>query len=181
MMIKNINRSAGFDFENIYRDMVKKYDNAIFVEVGCFEGGSTVYMAELIKRSGKNIKFYAVDLFEKYKPTNGQVRPSYKKFKLNTLKFAEYIKVLKMDSLMASKRFADKTIDFVFLDADHAYKSVKNDIKYWMPKVKDSGTLAGHDYAESKFFPGVYFPGVSKAVNIAGFDFYVDKSSWIKK
>jgi predicted O-methyltransferase YrrM len=176
-----INRSAGFDFENIYREMVKKSDNAIFVEVGCFEGGSTVYMAELIKKSGKNIKFYAVDLFEEYKPTNGQVRPSYKKFKRNTSRFAKYITVLKMDSLVASKQFADGSLDFVFLDADHTYKSVNSDIKCWLPKVKDSGTLAGHDYAESVFFPGVYFAGVSKAVNEAGFDFYVDKSSWIKK
>jgi len=174
-----INRSAGFDFENIYRDMVKKYDNATFVEVGCFEGGSTVYMAELIKRSGKNIKFYAVDLFEKYKPTNGQVSPSYKKFKKNTSQFAKYITVLKMDSLDASKLFADKSLDFVFLDADHTYKSVKRDIKCWLPKVK--GTFAGHDYAESTIFKGVYFEGVSRAVNKAGFDFYIDKSSWIKK
>jgi cephalosporin hydroxylase len=176
-----VNRNAGFDYENIYTEMVKKYDNATFVEVGCFEGGSTVYMAELIKRSGKNIKFYAVDLFEKYKPVNGQVAPSYKKFKKNTLQYKEYITVLKIDSLEASKLFGDKTIDFVFLDADHTYKRVKSDIKCWLPKVKDSGTLAGHDYAESKYFPGVYFPGVSKAVKEAGFDFRVDKCSWIKK
>ena len=176
-----INRSAGFDFENIYTEMVGKYNNATFVEVGCFEGGSTVYMAELIKKSGKNIKFYAVDLFENYRPTNGQVSPSYKKFKQNTLRFAKYITVLKMDSVVASRQFADKSIDFVFLDADHTYKKVKRDIECWMPKVKDSGTLAGHDYTESSFFPGVYFPGVSRAVKGAGFDFNVDKSSWIKK
>jgi len=171
-----INRSAGFDFDNIYEQAVKKYDNAIFVEIGCFEGGSTIFMADLIKASRKNIRFYAVDLFEGYKPTNKQVAPSYDKFMNNIIPYKDYITVLKMDSCDASALFADSSCDFIFIDADHTYESVKRDIQCWLPKLKTTGLFAGHDYAH----PDCAFPGVVKAVNEAGFKFYVDKSSWVK-
>ena len=37
-------------------------------------------------------------------------------------------------------------VDFVFIDGNHTYKYVKDDIlKYW-PKVKTGGFLGGHDY-----------------------------------
>lgn len=42
--------------------------------------------------------------------------------------------------------FPDKYFDFVYIDADHSYQSVKNDILAWSSKVKDGGILAGHDY-----------------------------------
>lgn len=48
-------------------------------------------------------------------------------------------------------------VDFVFIDADHEYESVKFDIdKFWIV-VKDGGVLCGHDYN--------IFEGVNKAVD----------------
>lgn len=37
-------------------------------------------------------------------------------------------------------------MDFVFIDAAHDYESVKKDINAWLPKVKENGIIAGHDY-----------------------------------
>lgn len=37
--------------------------------------------------------------------------------------------------------------DFVFIDADHYYESVKADVEAWWPKIRSGGILAGHDYA----------------------------------
>jgi len=45
----------------------------------------------------------------------------------------------------AHKRVEDESIDFVFIDASHDYDSVYEDIKYWAPKVKKGGIVAGHD------------------------------------
>jgi hypothetical protein len=39
-------------------------------------------------------------------------------------------------------------LDFVYLDADHLYQSVMNDIINWYPKVKIGGLMCGHDYAQ---------------------------------
>jgi predicted O-methyltransferase YrrM len=50
------------------------------------------------------------------------------------------------------------TFDFVFVDADHSYASVKDDIARWWPKVKPGGWLMGDDHYWQRF------PGVCRAV-----------------
>lgn len=42
--------------------------------------------------------------------------------------------------------FEDESLDFVYIDANHAYNFVKQDIDLWWPKVKYKGWLCGHDY-----------------------------------
>lgn len=53
-----------------------------------------------------------------------------------------------------------RKVDMIFLDADHDYESVRDDIKAWAPHVKSGGILCGHDY-------GPTFPGVQDAVHEA--------------
>lgn len=38
------------------------------------------------------------------------------------------------------------SLDFVFLDADHSYEAVAEDIECWWPKVRRGGWLCGHDW-----------------------------------
>lgn len=52
----------------------------------------------------------------------------------------------------------NRSQDIIFIDAAHDYDSVLNDIKVWLPKVKNGGILAGHDYQPS-------FPSVIRAVD----------------
>jgi len=42
--------------------------------------------------------------------------------------------------------FDDESLDFIYIDANHAYDYVKNDMEMWYPKLKKSGIFAGHDY-----------------------------------
>jgi len=63
----------------------------------------------------------------------------------------------KMDSIDASKLVEDKSLDMVFLDADHSKAGVKEDIHYWRPKVIPGGWIGGHDYGDERF-------GVTEAV-----------------
>ena len=56
--------------------------------------------------------------------------------------------VIRDYSINAVKRFEDNSLDFVYLDARHAYEYVKEDIQLWLPKVKPGGILAGHDYVD---------------------------------
>lgn len=44
-----------------------------------------------------------------------------------------------------AKDFTDKSFDLVYIDADHSYQNVSNDITAWLPKVKPNGVLCGHD------------------------------------
>ncbi len=42
--------------------------------------------------------------------------------------------------------FQDESLDFVYIDANHAYDFVVEDINLWFPKVKKGGLVMGHDY-----------------------------------
>jgi len=50
----------------------------------------------------------------------------------------------------AVKRFKDNTLDFVYIDANHEFESVIEDMEIWFPKLKLGGILSGHDYVERK-------------------------------
>ena len=75
-------------------------------------------------------------------------------------------------SYNVADRLSDKSMDLIFIDADHSYDSVKKDILAYSPKLKDHGILAGHD---------IDYPGVNKAVQelIKEFDIGPD-NVWVK-
>lgn len=60
---------------------------------------------------------------------------------------------LRMTSSNAAKLLFDKGVqaDTVFIDAGHTYKEVVEDIKVWLPLVKEGGMLCGHDYIQVDF------------------------------
>jgi hypothetical protein len=54
--------------------------------------------------------------------------------------------IYRQTSLNAAKAFEPESLDFVYLDANHSYEAVRDDINAWWPKVKPGGMLAGDDY-----------------------------------
>lgn len=136
------------------------------VEIGVWFGRSTIYLANRIKESGKDIAFYAVDNFKgsaEHQETVAELKAQgttvYKEY-INNLKLCEvqhYVTTLPKSSATASKQFEDGSLDVVFIDGSHEYAHVKQDIKLWLPKVKPGGLIAGDDYGS--------WPGVTKAVD----------------
>jgi len=68
----------------------------------------------------------------------------------NVAKFGKRAKILRMTSLEAAPKFEDGTLDFVFIDGDHSYKGVHDDIEAWWPKLVNGGLLSGHDYRDER-------------------------------
>ena len=62
-----------------------------------------------------------------------------------------------------------RTIDFVYLDARHDYRSVVEDVCAWFPLVTPGGILAGHDYVRSRYLHKTLFT-VRQAVDKFAFD-----------
>ena len=58
-------------------------------------------------------------------------------------------------------------LDFVYLDGDHSYPTVRKEIELYFPKIKQGGILGGHDYLSC--------PGVKKAVD----EFFVEQNSGV--
>jgi hypothetical protein len=65
-------------------------------------------------------------------------------------------------SLVAAQRFRDESLDFVYLDANHAESAVTADLIAWYPKVRAGGLIAGHDYLDGDLPQGQF--GVKSAV-----------------
>jgi len=65
----------------------------------------------------------------------------------NVAPFAGRVEIVRDFSVPAAARFADGAFDWVYLDADHRYEAVRDDIAAWWPKVREKGgVLAGHDF-----------------------------------
>ncbi len=63
-------------------------------------------------------------------------------------RFGDRSKILRMTSEEASHEIPDGSLDFAYLDAQHHYEAVKEDIGFWLPKIKPGGLLGGHDYLD---------------------------------
>jgi hypothetical protein len=50
-------------------------------------------------------------------------------------------------SIAAADRFKWGELDFVYIDANHEYEHVLEDVRAWAPKVRAGGIVSGHDYA----------------------------------
>ena len=61
--------------------------------------------------------------------------------------YADRAQVLRMSTVEAAQLFQDNSLDFVFIDADHSYDGVMQDIAAWQPKVKPGGWLGGSEIA----------------------------------
>lgn len=154
----------------IYKEeVISSPSRSHFVEVGGWLGQSASFMAVEIINSGKEIKFDCVDSWKWLEGENGwsdddeslgpkafTYEPYYRPFNNIYEKFLDnigparhVINPIKLPSKDAAKLYEDKSLDFVFIDADHAYENVKDDIHAWYTKVKSGGKIAGHDYDQS--------------------------------
>jgi predicted O-methyltransferase YrrM len=88
---------------------------------------------------------------------------------------------LEMTSKEASKQLNDE-YDYIYIDADHSYRHVKEDLELWYPKVRKGGVFAGHDY-EKTYIIDVK-TAVGEFIKKNNFDLYTsskDGDWWIVK
>lgn len=160
-----------FDYADLYKSVIDRTNDGVFVEVGSLYGKSASYMGVEIINSQKDIHLHCVDSwsfknldlreshpmsdFMQNKITGDDV---FTKFKKNIEPIEHVIDFHRMDSIQASEIFSDRSVDFVFIDGEHSYEGCLGDIRAWLPKVKNGGTIAGHDYLDDTQ------PGVTRAV-----------------
>lgn len=175
------NIEGWFSYEKLYDQMVEKYDNAIFAEIGVFKGRSITYLAEKVKESNKNIKVYAIDLFtfqkEQVAQKCGKIdEPFYEEYLKNIEPLKDYITTIKGDSRTVHEQFEDESVDFLFIDGEHTKPVLSTELTVWYPKIKWGGVIAGHDYSMIKgvidrFFKDKQLPVVN--------NHDIDRASWI--
>jgi predicted O-methyltransferase YrrM len=128
--------------------LVKQHEWAAGAELGVDKG---ILFGVLLK-SCPQLHLIGVDTF----PDRDR---SARVFEL-AAEYGDRATVIEMNTHMASRLIYDGALDFVFIDADHSYEAVRQDIKDWQRKVKPGGWVGGHDYSRK-------FPGVVEAVDRA--------------
>lgn len=128
-------------------------------EIGVKEGRFITHLLTVFP----DLKMYAVDPWENQPNHNEDYigwnwNTIYNEYQQRTKKMRDRVIELREFSETAASKVPDKSLDFVFIDAQHDYYSVKKDIELWEPKVKPGGLLCGHDYEPN-------FPGVIQAVD----------------
>ena len=127
-------------------------DGDILVELGVYRGRGLCYLAARAQESGKHLHIHGVDIFSEKE----------EQFVREQLGLAgvdpDTIRIWREPSWEAAQRFADGSVHWVYIDADHGYEACKRDILAWRPKVKPGGTLCGDDYFDQH-------PGVIQAVD----------------
>jgi len=113
------------------------------VEIGSYIGASTCFLAAGARSKGG--KVVAVDTWTNIAMSEGP-RDTYQEFLQNIEPFRDCIVVMQGESQEIGKNFFD-AIDLLFIDGDHSYEGVCDDVKIWLPKVKDNGLVVFHDYS----------------------------------
>lgn len=114
-------------------------------EVGVYKGAFT----EKFCKAG--LKMFAIDPWMAYQ---GAGRTQKEQARQNFLyghtqrtlapyKDCEIIRSTSMDAL---KYFEDGSLDFIYIDGDHSFKYIAEDLVEWTKKVRSGGIVSGHDY-----------------------------------
>lgn len=119
-------------------------DFKVGAEIGVQEGSYSKILLERIP----GLKLYGIDLWELYPGYRDfrqyEILKSYETTKKNVNGFD--CELIKDWSHKAVERFEDESLDFVFIDGNHAYEWVVQDIALWSKKVRKGGIIFGHDF-----------------------------------
>lgn len=166
-----MNKAARWRAEAIY-EYIKDIPKPVVAELGVF----TAAMSQELVQLKPDIQFHLIDKW----PSGDETPQAYKDtkdFHSNMTKEKQQgyydrvkewaskhpnVKLYREWTHEAVNNFEDGYFDLVFIDADHSYEGCMRDIKDWLPKVKEGGTISGHDYENDN---GQWEFGVTKAVD----------------
>ena len=130
-------------------------ENSVIVEVGVWQGNFSKIIYDFCKPK----ELVLVDMW-KYDnrvrgcapQVDGQEPISQNFFDEAYIKtknrFANHqnVKILKKSSKEASKFYNNNYFDYIYIDAEHSYQAVYEDLTSWFPKLKKNGYIFGDDY-----------------------------------
>jgi hypothetical protein len=118
------------------------------VEIGTYRGNFAIRLAK------EGLEIHTIDPYlyhYEYYPSrirNQRLQDKTHKLAKSKLKHFPNAHIIRKTSMEAVKDFEDESLDFVYIDGHHGFKWVAEDIFEWSKKVRKSGIISGHDYAD---------------------------------
>lgn len=137
------------------------------VEIGTDQGE----YAEVLAKTMPSLKLFCVDPWKAVAYEKGFQPESFENQEFFDRRYSETIERLtpyqnivlkRATSMEAVNDFEDNSLDFVYIDGNHDFLNVTQDIHYWTKKVKSGGIVSGHDFVR---YPSRKFNHVQKVVN----------------
>ena len=123
-------------------------------EIGIFKGEYALITCQQIPQ----LEYFCIDPYRSGGSVSQEQMQTYRNLAAERLKLYN-AKIIQKTSMEALNDFADRSLDFIYIDGDHSFDAVILDIVFWSSKVKRGGIVACHDYCNG------YLSGVIKAVD----------------
>jgi hypothetical protein len=138
------------------RDTLGHYFN----ECGYIESGAEVGVlygnnAGVLLSQWKGKRFYAIDAWRNW--SNDQYEGYANALNMDEVfcraqqtlaQYGDRVVFQRLTSLEAAALHEKESLDWIYIDANHAEDYVRSDVEHWWPKVRKGGVLCGHDYID---------------------------------
>ena len=92
-------------------------------------------------------KLYSIDPWKAYSIiSQKQANARYEKAKTILSKY-DCVEIIRKFSIKAAADIPNESLDFIYIDGMHTFDAVILDLIVWIPKVRQGGIIAGHDYS----------------------------------
>ena len=114
--------------------------------IGAEIGVSKGKFSEVLLKANPHLKLYCIDSWSPYDECPSQEKQD-RCFEETKKRLKNYnVVFIRKNSMDALNDIPDSSLDFVYIDANHTFESVSEDIAGWTTKVKGGGIVSGHDY-----------------------------------
>jgi hypothetical protein len=120
----------------------------IVVEIGAFEGRTTIFMARILRMLGRRVPILSIDPFERAEPDQANPQGNYATYLENIERegLHEVCLPLVAFSQDAAAVVPDR-VGVLVIDGAHHYSTVKQDFALYGPKVLPQGMIFVDDYS----------------------------------
>ena len=140
-----------------FAEMLGAWGCRVGVEVGVESGE----YSEVLCRENPGGKLYCVDAWKAYVGYRDHVRQDRLNgfYDTTVQRLAPYnATLIRKFSVEAAADFENGSLDFVYIDANHALPFVIADLHAWSPKVRAGGIISGHDFLHHRWPNQMHVP-----------------------
>ncbi len=148
----DLQHPSPIEIPNVGRNTLAALFGELGFKVGAEVGTEKGIYADILCSSNVGVKLYCVDAWECYVGYRDYLDPKVLADAYETAKkrLKPYnVELIREYSMDAVKHFPDGSLDFVYIDANHEFPWVVQDVFYWSKKIRRGGIVSGHDYYRS--------------------------------